>query len=104
MIRAPVPAEFAANIRAAEVADDVKLFNNLAPASESIMLQLADVRQWLTGQQGVAGALLCGSGATTFAVCDDFATACRVVSEARKQGWWARATSFGSIRIMAVAT
>lgn len=100
----PVPAEFTANIRAAEAADDVMLFNNLAPASEALMPQLADIRQWLCSQQGVADALLCGSGATTFAVCDDFATACRVVSEARKRGLWARATSFGSTRVMGVST
>ena len=100
----PVPNEFADNIRTAKTADDVMLFNNLAPASEAIMPQLAEVRQWLCAQQGVADALLCGSGATTFAVCDDFAAACRVVSDARKQGLWARATSFGSARIMVVAT
>lgn len=99
-----VPAKFAANIREAETADDIMLFNNLASASETLMPQLAEIRQWLYAQQGVADALLCGSGATTFAVCDDFATACRVVSEARKQGLWARATSFGSARIMVVAT
>ena len=40
----------------------------------------------------------------SFAVCDDFATACRVVADARKKGLWARATSFGSARAMIVST
>ena len=100
----PVPAELADQVRAAQTADDITLFNNLAPASESLMPQLADVRAWLQAQQGVEAALLCGSGATTFAVCSDFAAACRIVADARTQGLWARATSFGSVRAMIVST
>jgi len=68
------------------------------------MPQLADIRAWLLAQPGVGSALLCGSGATTFAVCDGFAQACQVVADARKQGWWARATSFGSARALVVST
>ena len=100
----PIPPDIARQARDAVTADDIALFNNLAPASEALMPQLADIRTWLAEQPGVEGALLCGSGATTFAVCDDFATACRVVSDARKQGLWARATSFGSARAMIVST
>ena len=99
-----VPAAVADRARAARRADDVALFNNLAPASEGLMPELAAIRETLAGQDGVSDVLLCGSGATTFAVCDDFATACRVVADARKQGLWARATSFGSARVMAVST
>ena len=68
------------------------------------MPQLAEIRTWLVAQPGVGGALLCGSGATTFALCDDFANACDIVAAARKQGLWARATSFGSARAMMVST
>lgn len=100
----PVPPELADQARIVATADEVVLFNNLASASESLMLQLADIRNQLAVQPGVKGALLCGSGATTFAVCDDFATACNIVSSARKQGLWARATSFGSARVMMVST
>ena len=98
----PIPDDIAANAATAQRADDVLLFNNLAPASERLAPELAEVRAWACAQPGVEDALLCGSGATTFAVCADFATACRVVAEARKRGWWARATSFGSARAMAV--
>lgn len=101
---APVPEEVAHAISAAENADDVALFNNLAPASEMLMPKLGEVRQWLNNQPGVRGVLLCGSGATTFAVCDDFAYACKVVAEARKLGLWARSTSFGSLRVMSVSS
>ena len=101
---APVPADIAENAQAAHDAEGVALFNNLAPASESLMPELREVRTWLEGQDGVEGSLLCGSGATTFAPCADFAAACRVVAEARKRGLWARATSFGSIRVMVAST
>jgi 4-diphosphocytidyl-2-C-methyl-D-erythritol kinase len=99
-----VPEDIAQSARDAHDAADVVLFNNLAPASEHIMPQLVSVRTWLLQQEGVQSALLCGSGATTFAPCLDFAAACRVVADARKQGWWARATSFGSTKAMVVAS
>lgn len=98
-----VPAEVAAQVCQAGVACDVRLFNNLAPAAEALLPALAEVRAWLEGQPGVESALLSGSGAATFAVCDDFAAACSVVAAARKKGWWARATSFSSARAMAVS-
>ncbi len=100
----PIPEEVARAVLAAESADDVALFNNLAPASEMLMPKLGEVRQWLSSQSGVRGVLLCGSGATTFAICDDFACACQVVAEARKLGLWARSTSFGSLRVMQVSS
>ncbi len=100
----PIPPELANQAHTAATADEITLFNNLAPASEALMPQLVDIRRQLAAQPGVEGVLLCGSGATTFAVCNDFATACRVVADARKQGLWARATSFGSARIMVVST
>ena len=100
----PIPGELADQVRAVAAADDITLFNNLAAASEALMPQLADIRTWLLAQSGVESALLCGSGATTFAVCDSFAQACQVVADARKMGLWARATSFGSARVLVVST
>ena len=100
----PIPGELADQVRTVAAADDITLFNNLAPASEALMPQLADIRTWLLAQSGVESALLCGSGATTFAVCDSFAQACQVVADARKKGLWARATSFGSARVLVVST
>ena len=101
---APIPAEMAANALKACSAEDVILFNNLAPASELLMPELGEIRRWLVGQGGVREALLCGSGATTFSLCEDFATACKVVAEARRRGFWARATSLGALRAMPVST
>ena len=100
----PVAADVAENARLVRRGQDVRLFNNLAPASELLMPQLGDIRMWLAAQDGVEDVLLCGSGATTFAVCADFAVACKVVADARKRGFWARSTSFGSARAMLVAT
>ena len=100
----PVPDAIAQQVQLATHASDVALFNNLAPASESLMPELARVREWLESQPQTQGALLCGSGATTFAPCNSFADACKVVAEARKLGYWARATSFGSLRVMKVSS
>ena len=86
----------------AQSAEEVMLFNNLAPAAESLAPELAEVKSWLDAQAGVRQALLCGSGATTFAVCESFEAALAVVAEARRRGWWARATSFGSLRASVV--
>lgn len=98
-----IPPDIAENAQRAEAADQVVLFNNLAPASEGLLPELAHIRAWLREQQGVQDALLCGSGATTFAVCDSFSAACSVVAAARKLGHWARTTSFGSIRASLVS-
>ncbi len=89
--------------RTSEHADGVTLFNNLAFASEKIMPELAEIRAWLLAQPGVSQALLCGSGSTTFALCDSFGEACTIVSEASKRGWRARTTSLGSARAAVVS-
>ena len=99
----PIADEIAKNAAMARRADDVELFNNLAPASERLSPELAEVRSWLAAQPGVEGVLLCGSGAATFAVCSDFSAACQAVAGARRCGWWARTTSFGSARAMIVS-
>ncbi len=102
--RRPALADAAASDAAlcARVARDVPLANNLAAAAERLMPELARVREWLEAQSGVRGALLCGSGSSTFAVCDDFETAAGVAARAQAKGWWARATSFTSARAMPV--
>lgn len=98
----PVPHELAEQIEAAQDAASVPVYNNLAPASEKVLAQLADIRQWLEGCEGVHDVLLCGSGSTTFATCETHDAASRIVVEARKRGLWARATSFGSVRALIV--
>ena len=87
-----------AQAQAARTANEIELFNNLAVAAESLMPELADIRSWLESQPGVVGALLSGSGSATFAVCDSFDAACRIVAAARTRGFWARTTAFSSIR------
>lgn len=94
---AAIDADAAACARNARDAVEIELFNNLAPAAEALMPELAQIRTWLAEQPGVSGALLCGSGSTTFAVCDSFDTACRIAAAARTRGLWARTTAFSPI-------
>ena len=98
----PLSAEASAQLDAATEAVDVPLFNNLAPASEVLLPKLAEIRTWLASCEGVRGALLCGSGSSTFAICDSHDIASAIVVEARKRGLWARATSFGSVRALVI--
>lgn len=86
----------------ASKAAEVALRNNLAVAAESLLPELAEVRAWLSGQPGVVDAMLSGSGAATFAVCDSFERACAVATEARKRGWWSRTTACSSARAAVV--
>lgn len=100
---APVFAceETVERVRKAEAAHDVPLFNGLTAASHSVSAQVAEVDAWLREQTGVRSSqdvMLCGSGATTFAVTDDFAAACSIAAAAQARGWWARATTFSSLR------
>ncbi|WP_241159145.1 4-(cytidine 5'-diphospho)-2-C-methyl-D-erythritol kinase [Adlercreutzia sp. ZJ141] len=85
-------------VNAACEAANVPLFNNLAPASERLTPLLAEIRAWAAGFPGVTDVLLCGSGATTFAVCDSFEAACALTAAAKRKGWWARTTAFGGAR------
>ena len=93
-----VAAHDAEAVRAILDAAQISLFNNLAPAAERLMPELAQIRCWLEGLPGVRGALLCGSGSTTFAPCDSFENACQAAAQARAHGYWARTTAFSAIR------
>ncbi|QKF07514.1 4-(cytidine 5'-diphospho)-2-C-methyl-D-erythritol kinase [Berryella wangjianweii] len=97
---APAPA--GGLLQRAVGAEEVPLFNSLAPASEQVLPELAEVRAWIGAQPGVREALLCGSGACTFAVCDSSEACLRLVGQAKARGWWARATSFAPLRAAVV--
>lgn len=79
-------------------AANVPLRNNLAPASESLLPELVEVREWLAERLPADAILLAGSGATTFARCSSFSEAGRIASDARAKGWWARTTTFGPVK------
>lgn len=95
-----VSADQAEAVARAQSAVDVPLVNNLAPAAEGLAGELSEVKAWLAAQPGVreGRVLLCGSGATTFAETTDNAAACAIVAAAQARGWWARATTFSSLR------
>ena len=48
-------------------------------------LFLAEMKSWLSGQPGVSGALMSGSGSTMFAIVEEDADADRLISTAREQ-------------------
>ena len=67
----------------------VPLLNNMAKASEQLNPGIRTVREWLQEQPGVCNAMMSGSGAAVFAVCDSFASAAKVATDAQAKGWWA---------------
>ena len=90
---------------AAQTAQEAGLYNNLAGAAEKLVPELVEVREWLQAadgvvcdEQGCPQVLLCGSGSTTFALCEDAAHAYAIAAEAKKKGWWSRATNLSSVR------
>lgn len=93
----PIDTDALALLHEADEAAGVPLLNNLAPASEVLHDQLEAVRTFLEEQPGVDGVLLCGSGAGTFAICQDFAAAQQLAAQAQRQGWWVRTTSFSPL-------
>ncbi len=82
----------------ADSASGVPLRNNMAAASEELLPAIGDVRAFLSAQEGVRTAMMSGSGAAVFAVCDSFAAASRIAGEAQARGWWARTTTFSPLR------
>lgn len=93
----PLPADLVEQAQNAQVAGEVPLYNNLAPASEELHDQLGAVRSFAGSFPGVEDVLLCGSGAGTFAVCESYQVAQALSAAAQAQGWWARATSLSSL-------
>ena len=94
----PVPADVLQRDLAAATAADVVLANNLAPAAEALLPELAEVRAWLAEHAGAENVLLSGSGSATFALVDTFADASAIATAATAQGWWARPTNLSGLR------
>lgn len=83
-------------------AEGVPLCNNLSAASQGLNTGIAEVLAWLEGLPGVDAAMMSGSGAAVFAVCETVDAATGIASKAKAKGWWARSTSFGNLRAMVV--
>ena len=82
----------------ATAGETVPLRNNMTKASEGLLPEIGEVRRWLDAQEGVRAAMMSGSGAAVFAVCESFNDAANVVSAAQGKGWWARITTFSPLR------
>lgn len=68
--------------------------NNLAPASCALEPQIDDVLAWLRAQRGVRAALMSGSGACSFALCDSLERARAIAAAAQNlHEWWAYAAT-----------
>ncbi len=68
--------------------------NNLAPAACDLMPEIAEVRSWLRGQDGVRVAEVSGSGSAVFAVCASDGAAQAVARAAGTgRGWWSCAAN-----------
>ena len=94
----PISAKDAEAAESAKYAMSVPLMNNMAKASEQLNPGIRTVREWLQEQPGVCNAMMSGSGAAVFAVCDSFASAAKVATDAQAKGWWARTTTFGPFK------
>ena len=95
---APLPAWGPEHVVEALEARDVgrlasSLANNLTAASSSLVPEVIDALAWVSGQPGVLGAAMAGSGSATFALCEDATSAALVAERARDRGWWATATT-----------
>ena len=97
-----ISAEAKAACNTAKEAADVKLFNNLYTAAALTNDNIEAAYEWLSARVGVENALLCGSGAAIFAICDSFAEACEIAAKAKLEGYWARTTTFSTTSAMVV--
>ena len=97
-----ISAEAKAACNTAKEAADVKLFNNLYTAAALTNDNIEAAYEWLSARVGVENALLCGSGAAIFAICDSFAEACEIAAKAKLEGYWARTTTFSATSAMVV--
>ena len=70
-----------------QFADNVPLFNNMAPASEKLQPELLEIKKLLTEKCDKENVLLCGSGSATFAFIGDKCDSATIVDEARGKGF-----------------
>lgn len=93
-----IPSADIAAMKEAAAAAEVPMRNNMEKASEGLLPEIGEIRNWLDGHAGVLSAMMSGSGAAVFAVCESFNDAANVVLEAQGKGWWARTTTFSPLR------
>lgn len=99
------PANLLAMVEDASSADQVPLFNSLQSPACELLPEISVILDWLGTQDGIArssseepSVLMSGSGSAVFAIVDAYSDAMRIAAEAASKGWWARATSFSSLK------
>lgn len=104
-----VPTELTALVDDAFSAEQVPLYNNLQPIASNLVPEIVEIVDWLGKKDGVAvsatgnpSVLMSGSGSAVFAIVDSYSCASEIAALAAANGWWARATSFSSLRASAL--
>lgn len=92
----PSPA-LLAEIASIEQADQITPYNNLTDAALSLKPELQEVFDLIESSGQAQSALLCGSGSTVAALCENYEQACALSVEARKAGYYSRVTSFAPL-------
>ena len=91
-------AETQALVRTASQAEQIHLANNLQEVAWGLVPEIRDLHDYLASFDEVEDLLLCGSGSAIFATCKSYTAAQTVATSATKRGYWARTTTFSSIR------
>ena len=83
-------------------AADLPLMNDLQAPSVALLPEIGHIIDWASAQPATSGVMMSGSGSAVFAICSDFAGACKLTASAKLQGWWARTTAFGPVKAAVV--
>ena len=92
-----VSDEHRQNLATLEHASEVELWNNMAPASESLCSELRDLRIWLDSIPEGKQAILCGSGSAMCVICNTYDEAVAVSVAAQRKGYWTRVSSLSRL-------
>ena len=72
------------------------LANNLALAARTLNPAAAEAEAWLRAQPGTLAAQITGSGAASFAICENDAAAHAIAAAANNHGYWSCAAHIGT--------
>lgn len=78
-------------------AQDITPWNDLTSAALSLEPKLEHVSALIEKARLTNASVLCGSGSTIAALCNDYESACALSVEAHKAGFYSRVTSFASL-------
>ena len=92
-----VSDEYRTMLSSLEQAGEVKLWNNMTDASESLCEEVRVLREWLNSLSEGKETILCGSGSAMCMLCDSYDEAVAVSVAAQRKGYWTRVTSLARV-------